>query len=124
MATFNMQDFNEILEKCKDQSQQQKQDQVRLRHEESFKFLSVEIFLCMQMMNHIWREIIVISQSIFRHCCNLLCTSNRFLENRCAPNSDSPSTSGLTFRSRSWQRSVRSYKCFTIRHCCKCFVLR
>lgn len=44
MATFNMQDFNEILEKCKDQSQQQKQDQVRLQHEESFKFLSVEIF--------------------------------------------------------------------------------
>lgn len=28
MATFNMQEFNEILEKCKDQSQQQKQDQV------------------------------------------------------------------------------------------------
>lgn len=29
MANFNMQEFNEILEKCKDQSQQQKQDQVR-----------------------------------------------------------------------------------------------
>lgn len=28
MALFNMQEFNEILEKCKDQSQQQKQDQV------------------------------------------------------------------------------------------------
>jgi hypothetical protein len=28
MATFNMQEFNEILEKSKDQSQQQKQDQV------------------------------------------------------------------------------------------------
>lgn len=29
MASFNMQDFNEILEKCKDQSQQKEQDQVR-----------------------------------------------------------------------------------------------
>jgi hypothetical protein len=27
-ASFNMQDFNEILEKCRDQSQQKKQDQV------------------------------------------------------------------------------------------------
>lgn len=27
MATFNMQEFNEILEKCKDKSQQQQQDQ-------------------------------------------------------------------------------------------------
>ena len=27
-TTFNMQDFNEILEKCRDQSQQKKQDQV------------------------------------------------------------------------------------------------
>lgn len=33
MATlFNMDDFNEILEKCKDQSQQQKQDQVSVTH--------------------------------------------------------------------------------------------
>lgn len=29
MATFNMEEFEEILEKSKDQSQQQKQDQVR-----------------------------------------------------------------------------------------------
>lgn len=29
MASFNMQEFHEILEKCKDRSQQEKQDQVR-----------------------------------------------------------------------------------------------
>jgi hypothetical protein len=30
-ANFNMQEFNEILEKCRDQSQQKKQDQVGVK---------------------------------------------------------------------------------------------
>lgn len=33
MASFNMDEFNDILEKCKDQSNQEKQDEVNLAEE-------------------------------------------------------------------------------------------
>lgn len=112
MATFNMNDFNEILEKCKDQSQQQKQDQVRIgcwltRHHS------------MASTGDVKTRWTMIFHSIFRHCCNLLYTFNRFLESKFGRSSDSPSISGSTSRSRSSLPSAKSFKCCTTRVFCK-----
>lgn len=125
MTTFNMQEFNEILEKCKDQSQQQKQDQVKtvLIIETKNNSYQLRNFLSdfskFLMMNHLKREMTMTMRSIFRRCCNRSCTSNRFLESKFGQSSDSPSTFGSTSRLISSRRSPRLCKCSTIRHCCK-----
>lgn len=52
MAAFNMEDFNEILEKSKDQSQQQKQDQVNMKLIFIVFFCYFYINLCDDSQNH------------------------------------------------------------------------
>lgn len=56
MSTFNMQEFNEILEKCKDQSQQQKQDQVRtfveiINRKNSYQWFGLDLVEVLLLMN-------------------------------------------------------------------------
>lgn len=112
MATFNMQDFNEILEKCKDQSQQQKQDQVSLRARSHSNVIGGFCGLCKFVMTMIFL-------SIFRRCCNRLYTYNRFQGSKCDPSSDSPSTSGLTYRLKSSLPLAKSFRCCTTQAFCK-----
>lgn len=46
MAAFNMKDFNEILEKCKDKSKQAEQDKVSEKQKYSIIVLFFNVFLC------------------------------------------------------------------------------
>lgn len=115
MDSFNMQDFNEILEKCRDQSQQKKQDQVKSES-------------CHQ--SEIMNAGNCFSLSIFRHCFSRLCTFNKFLENKFAVSWLLPSTSGWTYQTTNFPQSQKSSKCYTIlvycewhENCGSCMVL-
>jgi len=84
MASFNMQEFHEILEKCKDRSQQEKQDQVCTI---LIVVINQLVFNAQEFLNVI-RVIYVIHVFIFRLYFSRSIILSRFPANRFAQNSD------------------------------------
>lgn len=109
MAKFDMDEFNEILEKCRDQSLQKEQDAVWIKR------------CCYQLwiVPLILATLIHFRMFLFRYCWNRSPTFSKFRVSSSGPRWHWPSITGWTFRRRSWRPSARWFRWCTIPACCK-----